>query len=201
MDLDADLVAEGVGIIDVRSVYDVDGATDRCDIAAVADPLQTTAAQRPARFLRIEKAVSIPDRDLVDLNNTAFGPNIQQGMREIVGYAPIEPDGSVRVKVPANVALAVSVLDADGRRITARHQNWLQVLPGEELKCNGCHSPAERLVARPQRLVRCRPTPARPARACAFPNTVASLSPDYRRDDGRDAHARKLPDRLRGARA
>ena len=61
----------------------------------------TAPAQRPARFLRLEKAVSIPDEDIVDLDNTAFGPNIQQGMREILGYVPIEPDGSVRVKVPA----------------------------------------------------------------------------------------------------
>ena len=76
------------------------------NIAAVADSVQTPPANRPARFLRIEKAVAIPDEDTVDLDNTAFGPNIQQGMREVIGYAPIEPDGSVRVKVPANVALA-----------------------------------------------------------------------------------------------
>ena len=61
-------------------------------------------------------------------------------MREIVAYAPIEPDGSVRVKVPANVPLAVSILDANGRRITPRHLNWIQVVPGQELKCNGCHA-------------------------------------------------------------
>src|SRR5690606_21555621 len=111
------------------------------DIAALADPLRTTAADRPARFLRVVKAVSIPDEDVADLDNTAFGPNIRNGMREIVGYAPIEPDGSVRIKVPANVPLAVEVLDANGRRISPRHQNWIQVRPGEELECNGCHSP------------------------------------------------------------
>ena len=112
------------------------------NIGAVADPQATAAAQRPARFLRVEKAVSIPDEDIVDLDNTAFGPNIAQGMREIVAYAPIEPDGSVRVKVPARVALAVSVLDANGRRISARHQNWIQVMPGQELECHGCHAPS-----------------------------------------------------------
>jgi hypothetical protein len=142
VDLDADLAAENAGILNVRSVYDLDGVDAAApSIAALADPMVATADQRPARFLRIEKAVSVPDDDIVDLDNTAFGPNVQQGMREIVGYAPVEPDGSVRVKVPANVALAVSVLDANGRRITARHQNWLQVLPGDELTCNGCHSP------------------------------------------------------------
>jgi Hydrazine synthase alpha subunit middle domain/WD40-like Beta Propeller Repeat len=139
VDVDADLVAEGVGILNIRSAYDLDG-TASANIGAVADPLLTTAAQRPARFLRVEKAVAIPDDKLVDLNNTAFGPDQSQGMREIVAYAPIEPDGSVRVKVPANVPLAVSILDANGRRITPRHQNWLQVIPGQELKCNGCHA-------------------------------------------------------------
>lgn len=135
---DPNLVAEGAGVISIRSVYDFDGGAV-ADIAALADPAQTTAEQRPARFLRIVKAVSLPDEDIVDLDITAFGRSTQQGMKEIVGYAPIEPDGSVMVKVPANVALAVSVLDSDGRRITQRHQNWLQVRPGQLLQCNGCH--------------------------------------------------------------
>jgi hypothetical protein len=138
--LDPGLADEGAGVINIRSVYDVLGVdTAPGGIDALADPAQATADQRPARFLRIVKAVSIPDEDLVDLPNTAFGRSAAQGMREIVGYAMIEPDGSVMVKVPANVALAVSVLDADGRRISQRHQNWLQVVPGQELTCNGCH--------------------------------------------------------------
>jgi hypothetical protein len=52
---------------------------------------------------------------------------------------PIEPDGSAMAIVPANVALAVSIVDEFGRRTSPRHQNWLQVRPGTELKCNGCH--------------------------------------------------------------
>jgi hypothetical protein len=47
--------------------------------------------------------------------------------------------------VPANVAFAISILDANGRRVGPRHDNWLQVRPGEELKCNGCHDPASGL--------------------------------------------------------
>jgi hypothetical protein len=136
--LDADLAAEGAGVISIRSVYDLDGGA-MADIAALADPAQTTADERPARFLRVVKAVSLPDEDVLDFDNTAFGRSAEQGMREIVAYAPVEPDGSVMVKVPANVALAVEVLDAQGRRITARHQNWLQVRPGQLLECNGCH--------------------------------------------------------------
>jgi hypothetical protein len=180
-DLDPDLVAEGVGILDIRSVYDIDGVA-AASISATADPQLTTAAQRPARFLRIEKAVSIPDDDIVDLDNTAFGPNIQQGMREIVGYTPIEPDGSVRVKVPARVPLAISVLDQNGRRISQRHQNWLQVLPGQVLKCNGCHTTQATPPQTP--LSHGRSDSFKSAWAGAsgtgvpFPNTLGAFSPD-----------------------
>ena len=142
---DADLVSEAVGVLHIRSVYDIDGVDSSGDITVLADPAQTTAAERPARFLRVVKTVSIPDEEIVDIPGTAFGPDRSQGMKEVVAYAPIEPDGSVKVKVPANVALAVSVLDENGRRITPRHQNWLQVRPGEVRECNGCHDPASGL--------------------------------------------------------
>ncbi|NCF60069.1 MAG: hypothetical protein GWP64_09455, partial [Gammaproteobacteria bacterium] len=69
----------------------------------------------------------------------AFGVSQANGMREIVGYAMIEPDGSVMVTVPANTALQISVLDEDGKRITPRHRNWISLVPGQELECSGCH--------------------------------------------------------------
>ena len=135
---DASLAGAGEGVLNIRSVYDFDGGAI-VDIYATADPMQTPAGNRPARFLRIEKAVSIPDEDLVDLDDTAFGVTTQFGMKEIVGYAMIEPDGSVITRVPANVALQISVVDENGKRITARHQNWISVRPGQEVACNGCH--------------------------------------------------------------
>jgi hypothetical protein len=140
VDFDAELAAEGVGILDVRSVYDVDGVDVATGgIATLADPARTLATDRPARFLRIEKPVSLPDEDVREFRSSAFGVTRAFGMREILGYAPVEPDGSVRIKVPADVPFAITVLDADGQRISQRHDNWLQVRAGEELRCNGCH--------------------------------------------------------------
>ena len=140
LELDAQWLSEGVGVLNIRSVYDIDGMdTALPDIASLADPALTLADDRPARFLRIVKAVGIPDDTVVDLPATAFGRSSEQLMREIIGYVPVQPDGSVRVKVPANVPLAISVLDREGRRINDRHQNWLQVRSGETLHCNGCH--------------------------------------------------------------
>ncbi|MEO7774554.1 MAG: hypothetical protein ABIT61_07650, partial [Steroidobacteraceae bacterium] len=139
--LDAALASEGVGLINIRSVYDTDGvqatAPAAPDIATLANPALRTAAQRPARFLRLEKPVSMPDDDVLDFDNAAFGAT--QYMREILGYAPIEPDGSVVVRVPANVAFQMSIVDSNARRIYPMHRNWLQLRPGETLKCNGCH--------------------------------------------------------------
>lgn len=145
-DFDPSLLSENTGILDIRSVYDFDGSFNgfgsaATDIETLADPALTpTADNRPARFLRIVKPVSIPPRDLVTLPGTAFGRSAGQLMREIIGYAPIEPDGSVRVKVPANTPFAISVLDKNGKRISNRHQNWLQLRPGEILTCSGCHA-------------------------------------------------------------
>ncbi|MEO0369589.1 MAG: hypothetical protein AAF197_12540 [Pseudomonadota bacterium] len=136
-----ELVADNLGVMHIRSVYDFAGEdTSALGIAALSDPEQVTSDQRPARFLRIVKAVSIPDDDVRDFDNSAFGRSRNQLMREVIGYVPIEPDGSAKFQVPAQVPLGISVLDGNGRRITPRHANWLQVGAGEVRTCNGCHT-------------------------------------------------------------
>jgi Tol biopolymer transport system component len=142
----ATLATGGMGILDIRSVYDVDGVDAVSadtggvvpNIAALADPKQATAAERPARFVRIVKAVEIPDKTVRKINGSAFGP-AGLGMREILGYAPVEPDGSVRLQLPANVPFTIDVLDKYARSISTRHTSWLQLIPGETKTCNGCH--------------------------------------------------------------
>lgn len=153
------LADQGVGLLSIRSVYDFDGqqahtvsgaGTATCPamnrtITMLADPTLCTADDRPARFIRVEEAVSRFDRQLdMTLPDVDFGAAVGSGvgfMRVILGYAPIEPDGSVSVRVPANVPFTLSILDKDGRRLPqfGRHTSWLQVRPGEERHCNGCH--------------------------------------------------------------
>src|ERR1700738_35466 len=68
VDLDQNLVDAGVGVIDIKSVYDFDGVdTAVPNIQTVADPAQTLASARSARFVRLTKAVSIPDKTVVNL--------------------------------------------------------------------------------------------------------------------------------------
>lgn len=158
--LDAALAAEGVGVLNVKSVYDTDfldimGASVLApgetipktaapagdtrslvpDLAKLKDPAQTTAAERPARFLRIARAVPTPS----GLSRETIGETDLE-MQQLVGYTEIEPDGSVRVKVPADTSLAISVVDSNGMAFQT-HTNWLQVRAGETRTCDGCHSP------------------------------------------------------------
>ncbi len=175
----ATLADDGYGIVEIRSVYDIDGVdSSPLGISATADPVQLSPDDLPVRFVRIEKPVSIPDDTVQDFDNTAFGRNAGQSMREIVGYAPIEPDGSVRIAVPSNIAFAISVLDDQGQRLGARHQNWLNVRPGETLSCNGCHNPASDVAhgrpdASPESVYDGAPTTG-----LEFPNTEPALFAD-----------------------
>ena len=52
VDYDSTLASENVGILDIRSVYDFDGADFAPGgYASLIDPVQTTADERPARFV------------------------------------------------------------------------------------------------------------------------------------------------------
>jgi hypothetical protein len=141
-----------LGILDIRSVYDFDGAVMNTNlinpqITSLAQIATASAANRPARFLRIEQVVPFGDPKLND-GFPKFDKNIALDgsvgfMRQLLGYVPIEPDGSVRTTVPANVAFQISVVDSNAQEIAAfpRHTAWLTVRPGEVKTCDGCHVP------------------------------------------------------------
>jgi hypothetical protein len=170
----ANMINAGVGLLDISSVYDFDGTdTAKPSIAATADPSQASFYSRSARFVRIEKAVEIPDKTVRKINNSAFGP-AGMGMREILGYAPVQPDGSVQIQVPANVPFTIDVLDKNARRIGSRHTSWLQLIPGEIKQCNGCHSTATG-TSHGRAGLTVAVNAGAPTTGLPFPNTSASL--------------------------
>ena len=59
--------------------------------------------------------------------------------RALIGMAPVYPDGSFRIKVPANTPISFATLDGNGRGFVVKRTH-LYVRPGEEFtRCFGCH--------------------------------------------------------------
>jgi hypothetical protein len=171
----ATMASAGVGLLDISSVYDVDGVdTATPSIAGVADPGQAPFYSRPYRFVRIVKSVEIPGKTVRKINNSAFGP-AGMGMREILGYAPIQPDGSVQIQVPANVPFTMDIVDVNAKRITGQHTSWLQLVPGETKTCNGCHSTANN-TSHGRAGLTTAVNPGAPATGSPFPNTNPAIA-------------------------
>jgi Hydrazine synthase alpha subunit middle domain len=168
--VDEDLKARDMALIEVRSVYDTDGLnrmgegmlaaadlpagctvgiaktapTDPADTRAqvadlkrMKDPADAAYGCAPARFIRAIRAVA-PPSNAMGVRSAIGETEFEQ--QQILGYAPIEPDGSFKLHVPADIPLALAVVDAKGRGIQT-HLNWIQVRPGERRTCDGCHSP------------------------------------------------------------
>ncbi len=96
-------------------------------------------------------------------------------MQQILGYAPIEPDGSFKLTVPADMPIGLSVVDAKGRAFQT-HTNWIQVRPGERRTCDGCHSPRRGAALNSGAVVNAMPTGAKPTLQAAHQSgeTMAS---------------------------
>jgi Hydrazine synthase alpha subunit middle domain len=138
-----ELAAAGQGQLKISSVYDLDGSDiSPAGIPNHARPGTAAFRDRPARFLRFVQPVPLPDPDVFEIPRYALGLGASSGFREILGYAPVEPDGSVTVNIPAQRAFNFDVLDERGRRIGARHRYWLQLGAGEIVQCTGCHDHA-----------------------------------------------------------
>jgi Hydrazine synthase alpha subunit middle domain/WD40-like Beta Propeller Repeat len=171
----ATMATAGVGLLDISSVYDVDGVdTATPNIAGVSDPGNPTFYTRPYRFIRIQKSVEIPGKTVRKINNSAFGP-AGMGMREILGYAPIQPDGSVQVQVPANVPFTIDIVDINAKRVTAQHTSWLQLVPGETKTCNGCHTTAN-MTSHGRAGLTNPVNPGAPTTGSPFPNTNPAIA-------------------------
>ena len=168
------MATASVGLLDISSVYDVDGVdTAVPSIPGLADPSQAPFYTRPNRFVRIQKSVEIPDKTVRKINNSAFGP-AGMGMREILGYAPIQPDGSVQIQVPANVPFTIDIVDVNTRRILSQHTSWLQLLPGETKTCNGCHTTVN-MTSHGRSGLTNPVNPGAPTTGQPFPNTSPAL--------------------------
>jgi hypothetical protein len=194
--VDTTLAAANLGLIEVRSVYDTDGlgrmgeqmltAVDRgpncttaiatkaptdshdtraqvADIARIKDPADPAYGCAPARFIRLTRAVA-PPAGMTGMRSAIGETEFE--MQQILGYAPIEPDGSFKLQVPADTPIALAVIDSKGRAFQT-HTNWIQVRPGERRTCDGCHSPRRGAALNSGAVVNSVPAALLPAMAAA----------------------------------
>ena len=107
------------------------------DLGRIRNPADVAYQCAPARFVRAIRAVAPPSNMMG--GREAIGET-EFEQQQILGYAPVEPDGSFKLHVPADTPLGLAIVDAKGRAIQT-HLNWIQVRPGERRTCDGCHSP------------------------------------------------------------
>lgn len=183
---DETLADANMARLDIRSVYDLDGrfaSYHNPPLAGIAtleqfrDPTLVTPQERRARFLRITKGVLIPDDQVRTIVGAHFGRAPNFGMREIVGYVPVEPDGSVRAQVPANAPLGLQLVDAQGKAVFSRHGAWLTLRPGETLQCQGCHERGSPLPHGRQEGMAPSINAGAPVSGLPFPNTRSDVVP------------------------
>ena len=107
------------------------------DVNLMKDPASAAYNCAPARFIRAVRAVA-PPSSMMKMRSSLGETDFEA--QQVLGYAPIEPDGSFKLNVPADTPIALAVVDSQGRALQT-HTNWIQVRPGERRTCDGCHSP------------------------------------------------------------
>ena len=78
---------------------------------------------------------------------------IQSGwdIKRMLGTVPVEEDGSVIFKIPANTPVSIQPLDKDGVAVQWM-RSWLTGQPGEIVSCVGCHEDQNQVVI-PKRVI------------------------------------------------
>lgn len=105
------------------------------------------------KWVRVVEGFGIKDKDqryhkrfVIDLLQMSFGSSSNGGtnfeQKSILGYAPIEADGSFNIEVPADTVLSLQVCDKD-YMATNTQLTWTWVRPGETRLCVGCHESRE----------------------------------------------------------
>jgi len=87
---------------------------------------------------RIDSIAVIVARPTLAGESNQFSANDFE-KRELLGFAPVYPDGSFRIRVPANTPISFATLDTLGRGFVVKRTH-LYVRPGEQFhNCFGCH--------------------------------------------------------------
>jgi len=86
---------------------------------------------------------------------------IQSGwdIKRLLGTVPVEEDGSVIFKIPANVPISIQPLDEDGAAVQWM-RSWFTGMPGEVVSCIGCHEDQNQIPI-PKRVIASQKAPVK----------------------------------------
>lgn len=136
----------------------------------MAPHIRTSKIQR-IRFIEGVPAAVASSKDMAS-------PDHLSVHRRLVGEAPVEPDGSFNVEVPADIPLLLQTLDDRGMALATC--GWIWVKPREKRGCIGCHEDPERIPENDYVLALRRPSnrlvlPAGQRRTVTFRDDVAPI--------------------------
>lgn len=86
---------------------------------------------------------------------------IQSGwdIKRLLGTVPVEEDGSVIFKAPANTPISIQPIDKDGVAVQWM-RSWVTGQPGEVVSCIGCHEDQNQ-IAIPKRVIASQKVPSK----------------------------------------
>jgi hypothetical protein len=153
------------------------GASDRRELAAVPaaprpEPPVLTSVVSAARATgtllcldvhasRLPAIADLPRGSIAAVKVTRAGG---EGAGEVIAEAPVQPDGSFLVEVPADTLVGLTLVGRDGAPLASFHSGvWVR--PNENRGCVGCHEPSDRAPANRRPMAVDAASPAYPAGA------------------------------------
>ncbi|UCE50577.1 MAG: HEAT repeat domain-containing protein [Phycisphaerales bacterium] len=105
--------------------------------ASVFTSQQEHVARR-GRYIRLIEGIPVFARHSTQTNEHEVWKNHGGTLARVLGTAPLAPDGSFFIEVPADRLLQFQVLDSN-RRVLGNQLTWMYTRADETKSCVGCH--------------------------------------------------------------
>ena len=105
--------------------------------ASVFNTLEPEVVRR-GRLVRLVEGVPVVGRHSTHTAPTPVWQNHGGTFARVLGTAPLAPDGSFYLELPADRLVHLQVLDSD-RRVVGNQLTWIYARPGETKSGAGCH--------------------------------------------------------------
>jgi hypothetical protein len=119
---------------------------------------QDKEVRERGRLVRLVEGTPVVGRHETHTGNQPVWKNHGGTLARVLGIAPLAPDGSFFVELPADRLVHLQVLDSD-RRVVGNQLTWIYARPGETKSCAGCHEDPDATTASSQQPLALRAAP------------------------------------------